>query len=350
MKSNIKKKLFYNNKMSYSDANLKKLIQKIIDERDLSQLSKKQIYDILREQYNIDVDRKKDLIKTLIVEAVNAKNEEIVKAKSRPVEPKAISDAKLKQLIQKIIDERELSQLSKKQIYDILREQYNIDVDRKKDLIKTLIVEAVNAKNEKIEADVKVDDMKVSTLTVLELRKLLASKGITTGLTTKNKQELIELYYSDRCNPSEDLYCDDDKYCDIRNNVCVKSNVKGLYEMNIKGKKIMGSKTALNELNNLLKKKELELLKKAEESTTTEEKMIGKLSAPEPEEVKEEEVKEAEVERVEEKVKISPPPLLESQDIENVLSEIMDGGDDLSDILNQESRERLVCRCLGLMV
>ena len=197
----------------------------------------------------------------------------------------------------------------------------------------------------------------LSSMNVKQLRDLLKSKGVEIGLTTKSKAQLIELAMADRCNPVEDIYCSDDQYCDLRNNVCVKSKINNLFEMNINNKKVLGSKKSLDELTNLLRKKQ------KEEEQIPEPEVLGELEQEIPavfeEEIPFEEEQEVvppfevveEPEEVEEKKvsPVKPPPLMESQDIEVVLSEIMEGGDDFSDILDQDVRERMVLRCLSLL-
>ena len=144
--------------------------------------------------------------------------------------------------------------------------------------------------------------------------------------------------------------------------------------MTINNKKVLGTKKGLEELSNILKKQEREEEKKVYEKQEVigeleEKKPLSPFFEPEPiQDVKEEEEEEEEVmvpqeipegeselEILEEKVEeiatplVKPPPLMESDDIQKVLSDILEGGDDFSEILDQDAREKMIFRCLSLL-
>ena len=246
---------------------------------------------------------------------------------------------------------------------------------KKDELIKAILDVKSSKKQEKEEKEeVKSGQLDLYSMTVKDLQDLLKSKGITVGLTTKSKEQLIELINAPTCNPVENKYCEDGQICDIRNNVCVKSKINNLFEMTINNKKVLGTKKGLEELSNILKKQEREEEKKVYEKQEVigeleEKKPLSPFFEPEPiQDVKEEEEEEEEVmvpqeipegeselEILEEKVEeiatplVKPPPLMESDDIQKVLSDILEGGDDFSEILDQDAREKMIFRCLSLL-
>lgn len=96
--------------------------------------------------------------------------------------------------------------------------------------------------------DVK-DDLEAKSLK--DLKQLLIEKGFTENLP-KTKKDIITLLRQPRCDPENNVLCDDG-LCEIPNKVCVDKKKKGYDELVINGKVVVGNRESIEKLKNQLK-------------------------------------------------------------------------------------------------
>ncbi len=92
------------------------------------------------------------------------------------------------------------------------------------------------------------------SLSLQEILTELKKQNITKNLPRK-KDKLLELLKSPKCNPMNNEWCDDDKICDVMNNICVdKSQLKGnIIQDTIDNHHISGTKTIINDIKTKIK-------------------------------------------------------------------------------------------------
>ena len=93
-----------------------------------------------------------------------------------------------------------------------------------------------------------------------ELKELLKQSGIKEG-KPKNKDDIVDYLCGitknvKKCNMKESQYCDDDYMCHVDQNqegTCIKKNTKhNLKTIEVHGKKIIGTQTAIDKLKKYL--------------------------------------------------------------------------------------------------
>ena len=86
-----------------------------------------------------------------------------------------------------------------------------------------------------------------------EILEKLKEEGILDDLPSL-KKDRIQMLKADRCDPENEDYCEGDEECQIPNGVCMPSDkrTKGWDEMEVNGKKIVGSKESIASLRSKL--------------------------------------------------------------------------------------------------
>lgn len=114
------------------------------------------------------------------------------------------------------------------------------------DLFKKLFVENVEHTTS--------PNVDYESLTLQEIIAELKKLGITNNLPRK-KNLLLDLLNAPKCNPLNNEWCENDKICDIMNNVCVNdSQIKGnVVKETINEHSISGTKTMIKKLKDTLK-------------------------------------------------------------------------------------------------
>ena len=220
-------------------------------------------------------------------------------------------------------------------------------------------------------------------LTKKQLLSKLKDTGIT-GVSGKNKSELVEYLLAARCYPDRNVLCEDDLICDVDKNICMSQDRLGkqqqqriagkskIYTLQIQGKTIVGSKAAIKTLRDKISEEEVKV---PEEEVPFEEEEVpfeedderGRQAyldfLKEREEEEEVKVPEEEVGIVEpvdilaklrgeepvseeELVSEEEPEKISREDVEKVLEEIQE--EPVTDLREMRDVQRQVLRCLGL--
>ena len=166
------------------------------------------------------------------------------------------------------------------------------------------------------------------------------------------------------CNIEKEKYCEGDLVCDASNpeGICISKELadsRNLSEINYNGKRIIGSKTALNKLQKFLDKKptptvsEPEVVSEQEPEVVSEQEQEPEV-VPEPEKEiptfdqvakKEKPVSEGEVIKKKNKKKEGTKIITELEDIDEILEKIQENNDDV----NISDVQREILKCLGLL-
>lgn len=99
-----------------------------------------------------------------------------------------------------------------------------------------------------------VDEKPLERKTLKELRQLLIERGITENLP-KTKKDMIQLLQLQRCDPEQNILCDDG-FCEVPNKICVDKIKKGYEEIQIDGKRVVGNPETIQKLKDQLKRRE----------------------------------------------------------------------------------------------
>lgn len=101
-----------------------------------------------------------------------------------------------------------------------------------------------------VEKEMNKADVDYNLLTLVEITAELKKKNITKNLP-RTKQELLAMLTAPRCDPVDNVWCDDDKVCDILNGICVDkdSQAKGkIVQATIKNHMVSGTKAHIKAL------------------------------------------------------------------------------------------------------